>query len=298
MMDSPVSATPETSKYKTWLRVQDFLPPSLCDSLCDDVENGKKLGLSCKNEENTEDEEANNETNGREKWETLEQVLEKGRLLLSSSGAQYELSFQCSNDHEKEVSMLSSLDTSAASASSIEEQKQKQNELLRKRVRLQRNILSRRLGLGGIALSNTELRSSSSDIISDKDLLGDMFAKRVIYIAKQKNSIEEQKPTRSRSARERNIKRLGKKRRMDSDTFSSSILKEKNKICKSGESIMKRSSVGGASAASIGACIGRDDDNNNDYDNDDDNDGGKKSTIRNLLLLSLHHQPDSGVGEK
>jgi len=25
---------------------------------------------------------------------------------------------------------------------------------------------------------------------------------------------------------------------------------------------------------------------------------GKKSTIRNLLLLSLHHQPDSGVGEK
>jgi len=174
MMDSPVSATPETSKYKTWLRVQDFLPPSLCDSLCDDVENGKKLGLSCKNEENTEDEEAKNETNGREKWETLEQVLEKGRLLLSSSGTQYELSFQCSNDHEKEVSMLSSLDTSAVSASSIEEQKQKQNELLRKRLRLlQRNILSRRLGLGGIALPNTELRSSSSDIISDKDCLGD-----------------------------------------------------------------------------------------------------------------------------
>jgi len=66
MMDSPVSATPKTSIYKTWLRVQDFLPPSLCDSLCDDVENGKKLGLSCKNEENTANEEAENETNGRE----------------------------------------------------------------------------------------------------------------------------------------------------------------------------------------------------------------------------------------
>jgi len=59
---------------------------------------------------------------------------------------------------------------------------------------------------------------------------------------------------------------------MDSDTFSSSILKEKNKICKSGESIMKRSSVGGASAASIGACIGREDDNDNDNNDDDDDD--------------------------
>jgi hypothetical protein len=93
----------------------------------------------------------------------LDIVIERGRLLLSSSGEQY--NWNCNeeaNEYIRENEELRNLDATAANVTTLDDKNNErhnennhhhlhlQQSFLQKRVALQRQILSRRLGLGGI----------------------------------------------------------------------------------------------------------------------------------------------------
>ncbi len=229
------NATNATNE-KMWLTVQDLLPA---------VANPSNKSKELREEEN---------------WVNLDQVLQNGRLLLSSCGTQYDYNVHSYNsyqlcNYEKEEAMLSSLDTSALSSTSVQEK----NELLTERLALQRKILASRLGFGGVLSMNI----NTKDIVTDEDLS---------YMTAHKNLKHETSQTKI-SVRERNLLRLEKRKRMDhSDVTSAKQLKRTK-------------------------CNGKVDplkDKEEKEDVDDDEDEGEKLTIRNILLLSLSQQLYTG----
>jgi len=246
-----------------WLSVQDFLPQSANDDK-GDYSNGK--------------------------WKNLDMVLQKGRLLLSSSGAQYDTcktqSATSMSSYEYETSSIDALDSEKmgllVSRKDVE-------EFLNERIKLQRSILANRLGLGGILSSSIVQGGTekSDELITDEDLLsGDMYGpKGQIHQNESEQSHRrneartqiEQKDqhceidqTKQMSARERNIKRLKKKRtQFQCNDDENSKKPRRTKSIKQEE----------------------DNEKEKEQDDDDENENEKKSpVIRNLLLLSINYQ--------
>ena len=246
LLDSNIGSS-ETD-YKDWLKVNDFIP----------------LDISSKDNEK------------EQTWETLEQVLSQGRLLLSSSELKYENDLMSKStygyDYEKEHSVLSSLDSSAISSSSAKEQQ----ALLNQRIKIQRLILAKRLGLGGILSSDIILKGQSDSdgknnlnyIITDEDLIGESHIVKPTFI-KQTSNVEEQSLNNKQlSARERNMKRLQKRKQMIS---SSGASKKQKALGTKTQNVTENKNK-------------ENDDENGNNDEEEEN-----PTIRNLLLLSLHH---------
>lgn len=201
---------------------------------------------------------------------SLDQILQQGRLLLSSNGLQYENDDE-NDDYEKEHSILSSLDTSTITASSAAEQ----SRLLKRRIKMQRQILARRLGLGSIdGILRSDDGIGMNDLITDEDLVLDG---KVDIVSSSEKHIPKI------SARERNMKRIQKRIQNDSSITTKST-------CKRRKIDMEQSS----------STKTEKNDKGNNFDNKDDADGNsdddvEKSTIRNILLLSLNHHPDSSL---
>ena len=126
----------------------------------------------------------------------LDLVVERGRLLLSSSGEKY--NWNCcdeANEYIRENESLQNLDATASDNltqspnDSLDEKKNHlQQSFLQRRVALQRQILSKRLGLGGIlsapimngndddsthssSVPPTKRRRIIDDIVADEDLV-------------------------------------------------------------------------------------------------------------------------------
>ncbi len=132
----------------------------------------------------------------------LDLVLTKGRLLLSCSETYYDTNGESNshvNDYEIENEMLSRLDAGAYPSSAF----------LKERVRLQRSILARRLGLGGILASSMVQNyhdGSINDMVHDSDFMTDpSFPEQVTKM----------------STRDRNIRRMRKRRNILQSSSSS-----------------------------------------------------------------------------
>lgn len=234
-------STGESNDDKMWLTVHDLLPS-----------------------QKTDDTKHHN-CEKKEDWDTLEQVLQNGRLLLASSGAQYDNNLNSSeklqsNDYEKEDAMLSSLDTSTLISTSTEEQ----DKLLTERIALQRKILASRLGFGGFLSTNI----NTNDLVEDEDLI-DCAKHNTTNTTEKEDEIKSQKKL---SSRERNLLRIEKRKR--NGISSSSNMMKKTKKMKS-----DRSDDTGKY---------HEHQTNEDEEEDSDDDEGEKLTIRNILLLSLN----------
>ena len=131
----------------------------------------------------------------------LDIVAEQGRLLLSSSGAQYD--WDCdgeASEYIREQEALQNLDDTATNPTQPQQtgssmQKELQQTFLMRRVKLQRQILARRLGLGGIlsapivashgktpdeSVSSSDVKKGRviDDIVADEDLVASSNLKK------------------------------------------------------------------------------------------------------------------------
>jgi hypothetical protein len=265
-------------EYKAWLKIKDFLPD---DTNLDDTNQNKDERMI-----QSEDCDA--------KWTTLNQILIKGRLLLSSSGKQYTTTLLPTNlEYETEQIMLSSIDASTLASSSTHEQSQ----YIKKRIALQRSILARRLGFGGI-LSREGVGGNDglNAIISDQDLID---GSTITSENQNKSDTEKENGNniKGMSARQRNMHRL-KKRKVDQNSCTvdetASRSKKVNKLSKSNQT--KKDDIDYKSIAVKDTDTNNDgDDNKKCNDEDDEDDEAGQSTIRNLLLLSLSHQPTTNT---
>ena len=189
---------------------------------------------------------------GSSSSQLLDQVLEKGRLLLSCSESRYDIGTSAGeslNEYDRETNMLAKLDASVSSSATDKSQISSMQEFMKERVSLQRSILAKRLGLGGI-LSSSIVQSSLDDMVNDEDLLE--LPPPTTSSSFNAQSANRDSQDRDISARERNMDRLKKRRRIE----------------KPGKNEKK--------------------DNGNASDDDDDGDD-KNPTIRRLLLLSIDH---------
>lgn len=141
-----------------WLKVDDLLDSTIDNRSDDGSGDGKN--------------DARNVT--PPKVNKLDTILEQGRLLLSSSEDAY---FTRNQDEEDDDQALRDLDESAMSGRS--DPNKNAESFLKRRVRLQRQILARRMGLGGI-LSAPVMTGNSDDqgqskvlenMVDDADLL-------------------------------------------------------------------------------------------------------------------------------
>ena len=239
--DDSVQNNASSSNDKMWLTVSDLLP--------------------------TEDDSENQHEN----WETLNQVLQKGRLLLSSNETQYKIQQRhyknSNNTYEQEEAMMASLDTSTLSSTSIEEQE----KLLTRRIALQRRILASRLGLGGIGGNSfLTMNINTQDLVTDDDLVNKMEGHGMQQHVDENDKMKSSKL----SARERNLQRIGKRKgtnhNYDDDTSKNGKRqKRKDDRINSNEQEKEKE---------------------NKAEEEEDDDEGEKLTIRNILLLSLNHQ--------
>ncbi len=234
----------DDDEHMCWLKVQDFL-------------------------QNTTDDDGYIEKQTTS-TSSLDQILQHGRLLLSSNGLQYENDDE-NDDYEKERSILSSLDTSTITSSSATEQR----KLLKKRIKIQRQILARRLGLGSIdGILKSDDGIGMNDLITDEDLVLD---RNVDIVSSSDKDVPKV------SARERNMKRIQKRIQNDSSIATKSSSK-RQKID------IEHSSSTQTDKNDKGSNIDNKDDGDGNYDDD-----GEKSTIRNILLLSLNQHPNSSL---
>jgi hypothetical protein len=193
----------------------------------------------------------------------MDQILENGRLLLSCNETRYCKQDDVS-DHDHETNMLAKLDAIATATANVAVSGNGakrgnglcMEDFTRERVNLQRNILARRLGLGGILSCPAVEQSVNHNIVGvvdEEDLLGTVPEKIRSSggcgggggISRLDDSIEK---CNGMNARERNMVRLQqKRRRVESQKNDNGNL------------------------------------NNDDHDDDDNN----HSSLHKLLLLSL-----------
>jgi hypothetical protein len=133
-----------------WLSVLDFLPTQ--QQNCSTSEN--KMG--------------NNNHDNSKGWESLDAVLEKGRLLLSSTGTNYLFDSSTSQEYQREGELLKDLD-------SLHHDNDDDNNFIEERMRMQRRILAQRLGLSGVLSSSIVGQQDllAEDFVKDSDLMGD-----------------------------------------------------------------------------------------------------------------------------
>ena len=140
----------------------------------------------------------------------LDTILEEGRLLLSSSGDAYS---KRNDDEEEEERALRDLDESAVSAGT-DPGKKKLESFLKRRVRLQRQILAKRLGLGGILLA--PVMTNGTDEQAQNNLLEDMVDDSDLLSSKSQDESfrdADGKVDAAALARRKNMERRGRKRR-------------------------------------------------------------------------------------
>ncbi len=226
-------------RKKQWLKVQDFCAGE---------------NITCKDETETPS-------------PLLNQMLKKGRLLLSCRESTFDIGSDdhpdlTQNEHDAEINLLSQLDASVSSHDNGKESKAyvSMQKFMQERVDLQRNILAKRLGLGGI-LSSTLVHGNSSGmgkningINKGTGLLDEMVSmedlKSGLNPIVDQTEQEPDRPDMKRSARDRNLERIKKRQRLEQQSDS----------------------------------------NDNANDDDDDTKGNSQdSTIRKILLLSMDH---------
>ncbi|KAL7488484.1 hypothetical protein ACHAW6_014063 [Cyclotella cf. meneghiniana] len=128
----------------------------------------------------------------------MDLVIERGRLLLASSGERYDWAGEDEEAQEyiREQQALQSLDVTAAVSLGLDAHHTKddsipQQTFLRTRVLLQRQILARRLGLGGILSApivnvDTKRQIFLNDIVKDEDLVSDLESPRNLSTKKRR----------------------------------------------------------------------------------------------------------------
>ncbi|KAL9184469.1 hypothetical protein ACHAXT_002555 [Thalassiosira profunda] len=140
----------------------------------------------------------------------LEVVVERGRLLLASSGDQYD--WDCDDEAKeyiREHEALRNLDATAIDPSPQPDDAKEslQQSFLTRRVKLQRQILARRLGLGGVLSAPIVAGNASStdgkgrrvvdDIVADDDLAPKIVPKGKGKGAKQSKAKKRKRPPKS-----------------------------------------------------------------------------------------------------
>ena len=158
-------------------------------------------GANFKSEESNEDQslDAINRQN------QLDIVAERGRLLLSSSGEQFN-DWDCNDEvseYIREQEALHNLDASAVSESTENAKGKLQQSFLMKRVALQRQILAKRLGLGGI-FSSPIVAVDNQMSIADEDLIsGKQTKKKTSPKATPKKKGTKKKGTKKKGTKNR-----------------------------------------------------------------------------------------------
>lgn len=143
----------------------------------------------------------------------LDVVVERGRLLLSSSGERYDWNSKDDEAQEyvRENESLQRLDATAFATDNATETKNLHQSFLRQRVILQRQILAKRLGLGGILsapiVTENNKQRFVDEMVGDEDLISDTVQSSNVTISTE-------------TVRERSIKRLKKRRRVEDATNS------------------------------------------------------------------------------
>jgi len=228
--DSSSNNREEDNDAGLWLRVEDLL---------DDCSEYAANECAVRKDENSSNDDSNNDNDGisNKRQNKLDTILEEGRLLLSSSAESYD-----DDEHDGEDERaLRELDESAVGGRGDDGGGGNQNSntridsFLKRRVRLQRQILAKRLGLGGI-LSAPVMSSSAGDgggdggttadiverMVDDSDLLPASF--RSNGAADKSIGTSTDGDNAASQARRRNMERRNKKRRRagDNTTCSSS----------------------------------------------------------------------------
>ena len=155
-----------------------------------------------------------------EEQHPLDMILKRGRLLLSTTGTEYDVDPE---EYEKESKLLRSLDASSLShynsvSNTTETEQQTKKTFLEKRIRLQRNILIKRLGLGVLfrGENNKSIEEELQEFITDDDLI----VKKNDRTKSEDDNLE-YKVDGSKSLRQQNIDRLRKKRKLATGKHSS-----------------------------------------------------------------------------
>jgi len=235
----------ERKMKRQWLTVQDF-----CNSNSDSSSStGTCTGTS----------------------QLLDQVLDRGRLLLSCQESTFDVcnstgDGDLQNEYDREMSMLSKLDASVSTSTSGPPDEKSRargsstrtstsmQKFMNERVDLQRNILAKRLGLGGI-LSSSMVTGTGllNDMVSNEDLvdLPPVTGTGTVTVTPSSTKTRDDNndnndQDKKRSAREINLERMKKRQKLERDK--------------------------------------------NENDKDDENkEDGQDSTIRRILLLSMDH---------
>ena len=232
----------ERKMKRQWLTVQDF-----CNSNSDSSSStGTCTGTS----------------------QLLDQVLDRGRLLLSCQESTFDVcnstgDGDLQNEYDREMSMLSKLDASVSTSTSGPPDEKSRargsstrtstsmQKFMNERVDLQRNILAKRLGLGGI-LSSSMVTGTGllNDMVSNEDLVDLPPVTGTVTVTpsstKTRDDNDNIDQDKKRSAREINLERMKKRQKLERDK--------------------------------------------NENDKDDENkEDGQDSTIRRILLLSMDH---------
>ena len=196
------------------------------------------------------------EENNLNPFHLMDQVLDKGRLLLSCNESRYDItsnSKTSSTEYDKESDMLAKLDASV-SRKKDSEGSLSMDDFTKERIFLQRDILAKRLGLGGILSSSMVQSSSLDDIVQDEDLVETPLVASHPLNTKRSRAKNGGDGSDKMSARDRNLERMSKRKRVE----------EVHDGDKHGN---------------------REDDEKDDEDS---------STIRTLLLLSINQYETSG----
>ena len=157
------------------------------------------------------------------KGSLLDQILDKGRLLLSCHESEFSKNGDEAHDeYIIERDMLADLDSSFTTQDSRNEIQRKVQEFTKRRIALQRDILARRLGLGGILSSDIVVQDDDMDqIVNDDDLMTHYSCDDV-----KKRCRKDKSQSISKNAMERNISRLQKRRRVEETTSDGSSNEE------------------------------------------------------------------------
>lgn len=144
----------------------------------------------------------------------IDTIIEHGRLLLSATGTEYDV---VPDEYENESNILHSLDQSSLRSQNTEtnnpnslHQQSKHDTFLSKRIRLQRSILMKRLGLG-VLYGNAD-EKNVQEFISNDDLI--MVHTKDTHKKSLTNS--DATMNHSKSIRQQNIDRIRKKRKLAS----------------------------------------------------------------------------------
>jgi|AntRauTorckE5430_2_1112549.scaffolds.fasta_scaffold01206_2 TATA-binding protein-associated factor len=170
--------------------------------------------------------------NDAKPFHLMDRVLEKGRLLLSCNESRYDIASSSNtngamNEYDMESDMLAKFDASVSRKDGSQDSLRSMEDFAKERISLQRNILAKRLGLGGI-LSSSIVQSSCDDsglekIVQDEDLLETSAVVFNASTIKRQHANDRKDDDSKISARDRNLERMAKRRRVEGDNDTSDI---------------------------------------------------------------------------